>query len=45
LTLEKLEAPGSGKVRWGWGGSEDILLEMREEVWDEKLSEGRLRGG
>jgi hypothetical protein len=27
LTLERLEAPGNG----------DILLEMREEEWDEEL--------
>jgi hypothetical protein len=36
-----LEAPGSGKAWWGWG---DILLEMREEEWDEELLEGRLGG-
>jgi hypothetical protein len=46
LTLERLEAPGSGGV-W-WGG--DILLEMGvgwgEEVWDEEEhSEGRQGGG
>jgi hypothetical protein len=28
LILEILEAPGSGEVRWGWGGGGDILLEM-----------------
>jgi hypothetical protein len=41
LTLERLEALGSGEVWWGFG---DILLEMEEEEWDE-LSEGGLAGG
>ena len=39
LTLERLQAPGSGEV-WGW----DILLEMREEEWNEELLEADLEG-
>jgi hypothetical protein len=39
LTLERLEAPGSGELWWGWGG--DILLEMgKKEEWDEEHLEG-----
>jgi hypothetical protein len=31
----------SSRVRWGVGG-EDILLESREELWDEEQSEVNL---
>jgi hypothetical protein len=27
LTLKRLDAPGSSKVKWGGGGGEDILVE------------------
>ena len=30
---------------WWWGGVRDIFLEMREEKWDEEMSEGSLEGG
>jgi hypothetical protein len=41
LTLERCEALGSGKACWVWGG--DILLEKREEKWNEELLEVILR--
>jgi hypothetical protein len=39
LTLERLEAPGCGEA-WCRGDG-DILLEIREEEWDEELWESR----
>jgi len=36
----RLEVPGSREVWWGEG----ILLETREEEWDEELSEGKPEG-
>jgi hypothetical protein len=38
LTLEKLEAPGSGEVSWGGSGvrwGEDILFKTEEEELSE----------
>jgi hypothetical protein len=37
ITLEGLETPGNEEA---WQGGGDILLETREEKWDEELSEG-----
>jgi hypothetical protein len=41
LTVERLVAPGSGVVL---EVGRNILLEVREEVWDEELLEGRQGG-
>ena len=41
LTLERLEAPGSGEVWWNRVGCGNILLEMWGEVWNgEQLGSG-----
>jgi hypothetical protein len=43
LTLKILEDPGSREAWWGRGG--DILMEMREEMWDAEHLEGGTGGG
>ena len=40
LTLERLEAPGSGKAWWGGVGWWGHSLEDGEEEWNEEQSEG-----
>jgi hypothetical protein len=45
LILERLDTPGNGRSGGVEMGSGDILLEMGEELWDEKQSEGRLEEG
>lgn len=46
LTLERLEAPGSGEVWLGRGlRGGDILMEMKEEAWDVEQSAGALGCG
>ena len=41
LTLEKLEAPGSGEAWWSGGGGGNILLETG---WDGGMGWGEVRG-
>jgi hypothetical protein len=45
LTLERLEASGSGEVLWGGGGTEvgwgHPLGDRGEKEWDEELWEGK----